>query len=187
MRNWLGRIILLSLGMILSTTCALSAISGWEKRLEQRLAEFQSCKEQSDDASPCNRFTGRALAETYGVDDFKDPTNAGQYLSANLMETYVATSKNWVLLGNGDDQKALNEAALAANQGRAVIAVKMGDEHGHVALVLPGELSRSSTWNLNVPNSACFFLGKPTQSYVGDKLSKAFGSPDGVKLFGRTS
>jgi hypothetical protein len=160
---------------------------GWENRLQARLHEFQACREQTDDLSPCNRFTGRVLSEVYGVNDFEDPTRNGEYLSANQIETYVATSRDWVLLGTADDQKALSEAALAAKQGRAVIAIKMGAAHGHVAIILPGELIRSPNWNLNVPNSACFFLGKPAQSYVGDRLSKAFVSPDGVRLFGRVS
>jgi hypothetical protein len=166
---------------------AVVAAAGWESRLKERLSEFQSCKEKSDDLSPCNRFTGRALEEVYGVEDFKDPTHAGQYLSANLIEAYVATSANWVFLGGANEQKALNEAALAANQGRAVIAVRMGEQHGHVAIILPGQLTKSSSWNLDVPNSACFFLGKPSESYVVGPLSKAFGVPNGVKLFARTS
>lgn len=185
--NKLTAVALLIVASLIAVGNTMGTEQGWEKRLQQRLAEFQSCKEQVDDLSPCNRFTGQALADVYGVPDFKDPTHPGQYLSANLIETYVATSKNWVRLGGADDQSALNEAAAAAEQGRAVIAVKMGENHGHVAIILPGSLTKSPSWNLNVPNSACFFLGKPGESYVGDKLSKAFGSPDGVKLFARGS
>jgi hypothetical protein len=179
--------ILVCIASVAFSAQATAAASGWEKRLQQRLAEFQSCNEKSDDSSPCNRFTGEALADIYGIDDFKDPTRQGEYLSANLIETFVATSKNWVPLGDADDQRALDEAAQAANQHRAVIAVKMGEHHGHVAIILPGELAKSTNWGLNVPNSACFFLGKPAEAYVGDKLSKAFTLPGGVKLFARAS
>ena len=159
---------------------------GWEKTLQSRLSEFLSCQNQVDDSSPCNRFVGKALSDVYGIDDFQDPANKSQYLSANLIAAYVTVSKNWVSLGTADSQAALTEAAAAANAGRAAIAVKPGDAHGHVALILPGPLQESPNWKLNVPNSACFFLGKPNQSYVGDKLSRAFSSPTGVKLFART-
>jgi hypothetical protein len=160
---------------------------GWEKRLQQRLGEFQSCKEKIDDSSPCNRFVAQALSDVYGIHDFEDPAKKGQYLSANLIEAYVLFSKDWVLLGMADSQKALDEASSSANKGYAVIAVRPGEDHGHVAIVLPGPLSNSPSWKLNVPNSASFFLGKATQSYVGDKLSKAFATPTGVKLFARSS
>jgi hypothetical protein len=157
----------------------------WQKRLEQRLAEFQSCSEAADDSSPCNRFVAQAFAGVYGIHDFEDPSKQGQYLSANVIEAYVTVTKAWVFLGYADTQQALDEATAAANEKRAVIAIKPGEEHGHVAIVLPGPQTDSASWKLKVPNSACFFLGKPHQSYVADKLSKAFASPAGVKLFGR--
>jgi hypothetical protein len=116
---------------------AQAVIPGWESKLRNRLAEFQSCSVQDDDLSPCNRFVGRAIAEVYGIDDFKDPTNKGQYLSANLIDTYLVTSHNWVPLGDANSQRSLDEAAMAANKGRAVLAVRQGEKHGHVAIILP--------------------------------------------------
>src|SRR5207253_10712805 len=95
------------------------------------------------------------------------------------------TSKQWIPLGQASDQKALDEAAAAANSGKAVIAIKPGEGHGHVAIILPGPATQSPSCKLTVPNSASFFLGKPAQSYVGDSPSKAFAAPDGVKLFSR--
>jgi hypothetical protein len=159
--------------------------SGWEKALRTRLSEFLSCEDQADDASPCNRFVGKALDDVYQVSDFRDPSIKGGYLSANLIETYVTVSKDWVPLGSADQQQALNEAAATANSGRAAIAIIPGEKHGHIALLLPGFPTHSPSWKLDVLNSACFFLGHPAQSYVSDKLSKAFSSPQGVKLFAR--
>jgi hypothetical protein len=178
---------------MIALLCCLSAVarpatiaSGWEKMLKDRLSEFLSCKDQADDASPCNRFIGKALEDVYGVDDFQDPSTKGQYLSANLIDTYLSVSNDWVVLGTADQQQALNDAAGAANAGHAVVAVIPGVNHGHVALVIPGDLTYSPSWKLNVPNSASFFLGNPAQSYVGDKLSKAFSSPADVRLFARS-
>jgi hypothetical protein len=158
--------------------------SGWEKHLKERLSEFQSCSNQTDDSSPCNRFVGRAMADVYGIEDFKDPST-GQYLSANEIDAYVVTHpETWASLGEASKQSVLDAASADAANGRAIIAVKPGEVHGHVAIILPGSQTDSANWHLKVPNSASFFLGKPQQSYVGDKLSKAFSSPDGVKIFG---
>jgi hypothetical protein len=179
------RLVTLFVSTLLIEASAQTLFNDWQKRLERRLGEFQSCGEKMDDNSPCNRFVGAAFAEVYGINDFVDPTPKGQFLSANLIDTYVVVSKQWVSLGTADDQQALNEAAAAANNKRAVIAIKPGEEHGHVAIVLPGPQTDSPSWKLKVPNSACFFLGKPRQSYVADKLSKAFATPTGVKLFAR--
>jgi hypothetical protein len=157
---------------------------GWEKHLKERLSEFQSCSNQTDDSSPCNRFVGKALADVYGIEDFKDPLT-GQYLSANEIDAYVVTHPDvWASLGDASNQSVLDAAATDAANGRAVIAVKPGEVHGHVAIILPGSQADSPSWHLKVPNSASFFLNKPQQSYVGDKLSKAFSSPEGVRIFG---
>lgn len=181
MKTWIFGVLFLS---SVSTFTGGSTQSDWEKRLTERLSEFQSCQDQKDENSPCNRFVGRALSDVYGIDDFKDPGKPGEYISANLIETYVVTHNDlWVLLGDAGDQKVLNEATTDANQGHAVIAVEQGKGHGHVALVLPGAQTYSSNWKLQVPSSAAFFLGNPKEAYVKDKLSKAFSTPSGVRIF----
>ena len=126
MNKW--RFVGLFLSLSTSVFSSGSTRSDWEKRLTERLSEFQSCQDQTDDKSPCNRFVGRALSDVYGIDDFKDPGTPGQYISANLMETYVVTHNDvWVLLGDASDQKVLDEAAADANQGHAVIAAQNRD------------------------------------------------------------
>jgi len=157
----------------------------WSADLNRMLNEFKSCQDNAeDDQSPCNRFVGKALRRVYNIDDF-GPDGNGEYLDANTIASYLATSDKWVFLGMAADQKTLNEAQDDANKGRAVVAVKPGDSHGHIAIVLPGELSPSANWKgLNCPNSASFFYKNLDESYVGKKLSYAFTAPDDVKIYG---
>jgi hypothetical protein len=179
----------LSLAVIISTFLPLPApvqqSEKWSGDLGKMLNEFMSCQDKADDKSPCNRFVGKALRRVYNVDDF-GPDEKGEYLDANTIAGYLATSDKWIFLGSADSQKVLNEAEEYANQGKALVAVKSDDPNGHVALILPGDLSASNTWNgLRCPNSASFFLKHPEKSYVGKKLSYAFDSPVGVKIYGR--
>ncbi|WP_156965382.1 hypothetical protein [Paracoccus sphaerophysae] len=140
-----------------------------------------------NDTSACNWFLTRALERAYGVTDFV-PEDDAQWISANEIVQRVRSSDMWTKLGNASDQNVLIEAAEGARNGQPVIAVRAGDPHGHVALVLAGPLSRSSSWDLDVPNSASFTYSPDKivdKAYVGCKLSYAFGSKDGVEIFWR--
>jgi hypothetical protein len=149
------------------------------------LSEFLSCKNPIDDQSPCNYFLGRALARVYDIHDFDAP---GGYMSANAIAVYVKVSGNWTKIGDATNQDKLTEAQGYANLKKPVIAVRSAsDGHGHVAMILPGELSKSGIWNLMVPNSAAFLLDDPKHSYVGKGLAYAFGNPQGVEIYGRNT
>src|ERR1700675_4276886 len=74
----------------------------WSGELSRMLSEFFSCQDKADDKSPCNRFVGRALKEVYNVDDF-GPDVKGDYLDANGIAAYIATSEKWALLGTADN------------------------------------------------------------------------------------
>ncbi|WGH75490.1 hypothetical protein P8625_15705 [Tenacibaculum tangerinum] len=158
----------------------------WKSDLTNMLHEFLQCNEPIDDISPCNKFVSEALQSAYGVNDFYS-TEKNRHLIANEIYSYLKTSSKWTLLGKASDQNTLNNAQGYANLKKAVVAVYKGDVHGHIALILPGTLSQSSTWNLKVPNSASFFIYKPNKSYIGKKMSFAFSSTDKDKvlLYGR--
>jgi hypothetical protein len=156
----------------------------WQKDVDRMLTEFLACQEPIDDISPCNRFLARALKRVYGITDFDKPN--GQFMTANEIAAFVKLNTDkWTDLGSATTQTALTEAAGQANVKKAIIAVLSGEPNGHVALVLPGQLTASGQWKLNVPNSASFFLKNPQKSYIGKGLSFAFAKPDGVRLFGR--
>jgi hypothetical protein len=162
----------------------------WRTDVERMLQEFLSCAEPIDDRSPCNIFLARALDRVYGIKEFGDPTRPASVMRANEIADYVAARTDlWVPLGTGDKQDSLNQAQEYANRSKAIIAVWKNPEAnrpGHVALILPGQLSTSTSWQLRVPNSASFSLDRPRDSYVGGPLSKAFGAGKKaqVKIYG---
>ena len=141
--------------------------------LNSLLNEFLSCGELTPANTPCNIFLAKALESVYNISDFKK--DGDSYFSANEISTAVQVNDKWTSLGKCSDQATLIEAQNYANLGKAVIAVyenNMG--HGHVALVIPGELIASGTWGMACPNSASFFLNKANKSYVSKPLSFAF-------------
>lgn len=142
---------------------------------------------QLNDTSACNWFLSRALEKLYGVKDFV-PAGDAEWLSANAIYDHVRGDPNWSRLGSASDPAVLADAAQGAANGQPVIAASKGNPHGHVALILPGELLPSGSWNQKVPNSASFFLDETrtvAKAYVGCKLSWAFTSPNGVEIFWR--
>jgi hypothetical protein len=169
-----------------------------QKDLFNKLVGIMSCPVDADastavnvDAVSCNYFVGKALVTVYGVKDFAPEMNGGRWLTANeIIDSVRVRTDVWTKLGDGNDQNVLrNAAAGAATQ--PVIATMKGAQHGHVALVLPGELKSSSTWvkpdgaAMVVPNSAAFTLNDVNKAYIFCRLSRAFAEPDKVELYWR--
>ncbi|MHA6879432.1 hypothetical protein [Ralstonia pseudosolanacearum] len=165
-----------------------------------QLMQLMACPVDSDqqttaqvDAVACNYFVAKAVDTLYGVSDFSPSGGgAGAWLSANAIGDYVQTHKDtWSKLGNADNQQVLQDAASGAANGQPVIAVMKGNPHGHVALVLGGELKASTTWvsdtddNMRVPNSAAFSLEHVDKAYVFCRLSAAFTDPSNVEIYWR--
>jgi hypothetical protein len=160
----------------------------WEKEMNSLLYQYLSCKDPIDDISPCNLFLARSLKTVYGIADFDSPGKNPPCMTANQVATFVSQNpKIWTMLGIATNQETLNSAAGYSKRKKPVIAVLEGHPHGHVALILPGELVKSESWGLYVPNSASFFLNNPKKSYVGEPLSKAFTLKDAadVRIYGR--
>lgn len=133
-----------------------------------------------NDLSPCNAFVGKAIEALYGLNDFK--TSTGGYLLANdIADSLAAGFKNWKALGVVYDKDNTYCAQSLANKGYPIVAAMSAPGHGHVAIVLPGSPSQSSTWGMAVPNSASFLLGNVASSYVGKGLGSAF-SHDKAKM-----
>jgi len=167
--------IVLTFACLLSISIAYSQKlnSEWEKDLTKILYQFMSCRDSIDNLSPCNKFVSEAMKAAYYVEDFYDEKN-NRHMLANEIYAYLKISPQWLLLGNASNQEALKLAQKEANAKKAVVAVLNGSLNGHIALVMPGNLSNSGSWGLKVPNSASFFLNKPGKSYIGKHLGWAF-------------
>ena len=165
----------------------LYQVDNWEKDLQAMLYEFMTCGGPTAPNTPCNEFLGKALKRVYGITDF-DKAN-GQYMRANEIADYVSLNPDkWTLLGKGSDQNALDQAQGYANVKKAIIAVyKAPAGSGHVALIIPGKLTYSGSWELKCPNSASFFIDHALDAYISKPLAQAFGAAkkDKVLLYGR--
>ncbi|WP_185152626.1 hypothetical protein, partial [Fulvivirga aurantia] len=142
--------------------------SNWEADLKSVLTEFEKCKDA------CFEAQGLALNKVYNIDDFYSEKNK-RYFTTNEMADYLKENGNWTNLGPAYDTKALVKAQELANQKKATIAIYMGDDGlGHMALIVPGSLSPSGSWQRQVPNSVSFLSSDPSKSYIGKGLSYAF-------------
>ncbi|WP_447976876.1 hypothetical protein [Candidatus Nitrospira bockiana] len=155
-----------------------------EKEVERVFVRFLSCHgEQARTGNDCRRFTAQAIRDVYGIEiaapDHDPPT------TSELAASIAQGARGWVLLGEARDQRALKEAQRRADSGHAALAVlSPPDGPGHVALILPGPLKPSPQWRkLATPNAASFHPTRPLKSFTGCKLSYAFRSPDGVRLY----
>jgi hypothetical protein len=155
-----------------------AATEAWDHRITGSLGELSACFAEGTPPSGvnCNVFVGRTLETAYNISDFESAN--GHYLSANEIADFLVTSPNWTLIGSGDSQSVLEQAANSAGS-RPVVAVWRNPDlkgHGHVVLIGPGPLQLSPKWGLLVPNSAGFSMDEVTARYIGDKLSRGFGN-----------
>lgn len=148
-----------------------------------RLGQFLKCEANDplNDQSPCNTFASRGLEAIYGVKDFKSGEKTHQ--SANQMWDSVNDPRSrWLKLGSVfDEQNNLCVQSIANNGWPVIALLQTSIGHGHVALVIPGEPQKSSSWGILAANSASFFLGKPVSAYLNMPLSNAFGAANAQK------
>lgn len=147
----------------------------WSDKLEEAVSQFKACESGREPAADsCYGFVGQALRTVYRVNDFYS-SKKQRHLRVDEIYDYLRDSQRWVLLGKGYEPKALAEAQSRANKKRAVVAVYLNDAGlGHLAYVLPGQLSPSGSWGMPVPNSAAYFTDDPEKSYVNKGLSYSF-------------
>lgn len=146
-----------------------------DQELEGQLAGLEA-QVNSKHGAACNIFVSEALEDFWGIELFgRSTTNPLSvcYTSTQILNR-ARNSSSWAFLGTGDSQTALNAAQRSANWGEAVIAVS--SVPNHVALVIPGDLLRSGSWNLNVPNAAWTSLGSPENARAGARISGSWTS-----------
>ncbi len=140
-----------------------------------KLSQFLACSADDpiNDQSPCNTFASKAMEAIYGVTDFK--TGASTHMSANQIADKVAAGGRWKLIGPVLDNDNALCAQAASNAAYPVVAVMKATNHGHIALVIPGEPKQAPTWNNTLaPNSASFFYQEPQKVYInGGKVNAA--------------
>jgi len=168
-----------------------SVTVAWTDKLIDALGEDNACQVQRADDdqdrftanTPCNIFAGRVMERMYAIKDFyvSPPQENKPYYLASEIGTLLQTGvwDGWTDLGTADSQDVLNSAKTAADAGKAVIAVWVNPDAnspGHVALIGPGPLMHSATWNEDTPPAASLSLGNVGSGFLGKPLSCAFSS-----------
>ncbi|HEY3404667.1 MAG TPA: hypothetical protein VGK59_14860 [Ohtaekwangia sp.] len=168
-----SRLALTSLLLILVSSLQGQNLNpNWNAELKSSLQQFLSCQGGSQ---ACGKFIGESLNTVYRVNDFYS-AKSGRYMLPGEIAGFLKESKQWKMLGHSYDQKVLSQAQDHANSKKAVVAVYMNESGiGHVVVITPGQLQRSGSWGLDVPNAASFFPTQPDKSFVDKGLSFAFG------------
>jgi hypothetical protein len=146
--------------------------------LQEIEADYYECKEIESEEKECNHFTAEAICRFYEINDFEKD---GMYISYNNIRDVVTLQGNWEPIGLADSQTNLDAAQEHANNARATIAFDP-NKSNHVAIILPGQTIKSTSWGLKAPNSASFFVHK-VDCYINKALSYAFSSPKGIILY----
>lgn len=91
-----------------------------------------------------------------GYTKFKD-------MVANQIVDFMSRSSDWQKVNLADAQGL-------ANQGKLLIAGQQADPHGHVVVLMPGNMQMAGHWNVKVPRVSN--VGE--KSYIGRTLNWAF-------------
>lgn len=139
-----------------------------ESAIQVAIAELGVCDPQ-DSLTACNEFVCKALERAYGANAAIDLKSGGKCAVANDMHKSLFAIANgtkkpkgimtWTLIGTADDNAVLERAQACANEGFATLVSSSGAEHGHIVIVVPGQLELSNTWQTLVPVVAGRRLG----------------------------
>jgi hypothetical protein len=151
----------------------------WDRNAAWLEEQINHCASGNDEDA-CRYFPARALARLFGLAEF---CSGGNCMNAAEIATKVAAGGEWSLLGPATDQKILNQAQDMAIGGLAVIAVRVWDDMGLVAIVMPGKLFPSQTWKHEVPIATGARVDKPSASTYGKGLNFLFADPSKVTLY----
>jgi len=152
-----------------------------DELLSITIAYFKNCKKASTSRNDCRNNSTKMIAEFYNITDFKN-TN-GDYVIFDSIQPMVNKSDNWIKLGKASSQEVLTKAQEAANNGNATIAIDVSESYGEVAMIIPGNLTNSLSWKLNVPNTAMLVNYDAEKSFMNQPLSYAFKSTENIVLF----
>ncbi len=145
------------------------------------LENFNYCRDNAETDFTCKFYIAKAICEYYGIEDFK---KGETFIDFEKIHASVDESDAWIKLGEATDQDVLEKAQVAANSGKATIAVNINDTYGHVVLIVKGKLTKAHNWKgLMAPNCASFFMVKNMEPFVNKSMGYAFATPESVYLY----
>lgn len=151
--------------------------------LSTTIAYFKRCKAESTNRNDCRNSITKMITEFYNIGDFR--AKDGGFVIYDSIQSIVKRSNDWEKLGRASIQNNLNKAQQFANEGRATIAIDVSQPYGQVAMIIPGKLTKSGSWNLKVPNAAALVNYNAEKSFMNKSLSYAFKSTENIVLFSK--
>ncbi len=157
--------------------------SDQQQFLSTTIAYFKQCKAASTDRNDCRNSITKMITEFYNIGDFR--AKDGGFVIYDSIQPIVKKSEAWTQLGNASNQEALIKAQQAANAGKPTIAVDVSQTYGQVAMIIPGNLTKSGSWKLQVPNAAALVNYDANKSFMDKSLSYAFKSAENIVLYSK--
>jgi hypothetical protein len=131
--------------------------------IQTALGHLATC-DADNRMTPCNEFFCKAIDAAYPSPlnaDFRRP-NGGCLLANDIHEALLGLAQGtkrstagplgaWTLIGSAASEDVLERAQACANEGVLTVASSAGINHGHLAIIVPGQLQPSSTWGASIP------------------------------------
>lgn len=154
-----------------------------EQFLSTTIAYFKQCKAESTNRNDCRNSITKMITEFYNIGDFR--AKDGGFVIYDSIQPIVKRSNDWVKLGAASNQEVLDKAQQAANKGKATLAIDVSETYGQVAMIIPGKLTKSGSWNLQVPNAAALVNYDAEKSFMDKSLAYAFKSAENIVLYSK--
>jgi hypothetical protein len=168
--------------ILLLLPAVASAEDVWTKNDGYLKGAINDCSAAGADRTVCRNFTGEALKLLFGIGDF---CNDSRCMMAVEIEWEIRNDPGkWGELGTANDQAVLDKAReLAAT--KAVVAILKEEDHGQIAIVMPGAAVPSGKWGLNVPIGVGARGDRPEASVYAKGLNWLFADPAKVVVYVR--
>lgn len=122
----------------------------------------------SEGVTHCNEFI-QSICVAFGYDNFTG------LMANDIVNVMRDPSRGWISVDS-------DVAQSHANNGILVVAGWANpDGHGHVALIIPGIVEWSQSYQGNLPK--CVSIGSPQATFFGKKVSFAFVASQSPKFY----
>ena len=146
----------------------------------EEVNKFITCKKAATVRTDCRNSITKVISETYDIDEFKDPKQG--YMVYDSIRPIVEKSKHWKKLGRLN-QKHIDQAVNHTNKGGLALVIDTSNSYGHVVMMVAGELKKSGSWNMKLPNVVSLANHNPEKSFNGKSLSYAMKKSNDLKIY----
>ncbi|MDY8135254.1 hypothetical protein [Aquimarina sp. 2201CG5-10] len=154
-----------------------------KSNLPDIIQDFIQCKEKASERTDCRNRITQVISETYDLSEFNDPKLG--FVIYDSIRPIIEASTYWQKIGTATDQETLNKATEHANNGGLSLIIDTSTDYGHVVMILPGDIKKSGSWNMNLPDVLSLLNYKPEKSFYNKSLSYAFEKSEDLQIYTR--